>query len=736
MMEFTQRLRVTVESELPLSVEFYQESLDLDRFRGGDRLSDLQAYFEQKYRGFGIDVLVPVGSRALKFAVEQLGDVFPGTPVVFALTAPPATDPAMLPRNVTGRVGITSRFAPTIEMARRLQPDARQLVIVGGATAQDSSGVAAVLGAIAARHDALPVSVMRGLALDTLLVKLRGLSPQSIVIFANYRGGGRGAVFDPIDIVGSLARASAAPMYTQLRSYIGEGPVGGAATSFDDEGAQTGLLLVRVLRRRAGAPLPPVERIGNSFVVDWRQLRRWGLSEARLPPETEVLFREPTPWQRYRMALLLTLSVVAAESLLIGRLLLERRRRQRVQLALDEQMAYEQMMAHLKVDAVHHSLDGGFHALHDALARIATYAHASAALLVQYGEGRFETPTRIVWPPRDPGNEDAALRLASVVVTEHARLEIPLRADGTSLGALTLVNDGGRWPVELVRRIETAGEIVADALARVRAARALDDVKRQVMHMARVALVGELAATLSHELRQPLAAIRANAEAGALLLARSRDNQHEVREIFSHIVADDTRAVEVIESVRRLLRKEVQGATVVDLNEVCRQAVGLLEQDARLRHTRLELALAPSLPPVRGDPIQLQQAVLNLALNALDAASMSETERFVVVATEACLGHIEVSIRDSGAGMPDDVHAHLFESFFSTKAGGLGLGLVIVRSIVERHHGRVCAENHASGGAVFRVRLPVESSREGDARGFAGNWVTREGTGFEPTVRY
>ncbi|HKW46180.1 MAG TPA: hypothetical protein VJN70_01990, partial [Gemmatimonadaceae bacterium] len=143
MMEFTQRLRVTVESELPLSVEFYQESLDLDRFRGGDRLSDLQAYFEQKYRGFGIDVLVPVGSRALKFAVEQLGDVFPGTPVVFALTAPPATDPAMLPRNVTGRVGITSRFAPTIEMARRLQPDAKQLVIVGGATAQDSSSVAA-----------------------------------------------------------------------------------------------------------------------------------------------------------------------------------------------------------------------------------------------------------------------------------------------------------------------------------------------------------------------------------------------------------------------------------------------------------------------------------------------------------------------------------------------------------------------------------------------------------------
>jgi C4-dicarboxylate-specific signal transduction histidine kinase len=119
------------------------------------------------------------------------------------------------------------------------------------------------------------------------------------------------------------------------------------------------------------------------------------------------------------------------------------------------------------------------------------------------------------------------------------------------------------------------------------------------------------------------------------------------------------------------------------------------------------LSLAQTLPSVIGHRIQLQQAVLNLAINGLEAASKSKTERFVVVQTESSVDQVAISVRDSGPGIPDDVEAHLFESFFSTKAGGLGLGLAIVRSIAERHHGSVCAQNQASGGAVFRVRLPI-----------------------------
>ena len=242
------------------------------------------------------------------------------------------------------------------------------------------------------------------------------------------------------------------------------------------------------------------------------------------------------------------------------------------------------------------------------------------------------------------------------------------------------------------------------------AERRADETRRQVAHMGRVALVGELAATISHELRQPLAAIRANAEAGALLVGRIPADPREARDIFKSIVADDIRAVEVIEGVRKLLRKEEPVSARVDLNDVCRRAVRLLQRDAVLRNTRLELSLEATTSTVSGDPVQLEQMVLNLTMNALDAASASDEERAVVVRTTRCVDQVEVSVHDSGPGIPADVQSHLFEPYFSTKTQGLGLGLVIVRSIVERHNGRVRADSGALGGTVFRVLLPTVPS--------------------------
>ena len=593
MREFTQRLRLTVQ-ELASPVEFYQEALDLDRFAGRELSSPLIEYFDDKYRGFGIDVVVPVGVLALKFAVDQLDDVLSHVPIVFALCIEPQVQPSTLPGNVTGRLASASRFTPTLSMARNLQPDAERVVVIGGAGTFDSLSVSAAVRAVSALRDTLPLTVIQGLSLNALLQELREIPRRSIVLFATYRLNRHGEAFDPIDIVGSLARASSAPMYTQIRGYIGEGVVGGSVMAMDDEGDRTGRLIVRVLRRRPGEPMPPVEPVTKAFAVDWRQLRRWGLSEARLPPGTALLFREQTLWQRYTAIVLISVGIIGAELLLIGSLLLERRRRKRAQMILED----EQRRA------------------------------------------------------------------------EEARL--------------------------------------------------------QVAHLGRAALVGELAATLSHELRQPLAAIRTNAEAGDQLLSRPSSDPSEAREIFQSIVSDDIRAVHVIESVRKLLRKGQPVVATIDLNQVCEEAASLLRHDAARRKTRLELSLASTAPMVTGDPVQLQQVVLNLMLNGLDAAAMSTTDRFVAVHTESCDGHVELLVHDSGPGLSPTVRPHLFESFFSTKKAGLGLGLVIVRSIVERHSGRVLAENHPSGGAVFRIRLPRASADEQSRRAGASD-VARRG---------
>jgi signal transduction histidine kinase len=222
---------------------------------------------------------------------------------------------------------------------------------------------------------------------------------------------------------------------------------------------------------------------------------------------------------------------------------------------------------------------------------------------------------------------------------------------------------------------------------------------------------------MSHELRQPLSAIRANAEAGALLLAKSPDDVATAQQIFKDIVDDDVRAAEVIDQVRALLRKDDPPMAHIDVNTICQHAARLLHGDARLRHTRRDLSLQPGLPLVFGDPVQLQQVVLNLTINALDAASASPDEsRSVTITTQSDKASVEIAIRDTGGGLAPDVKQHLFESFFSTKTRGLGLGLVIVRSIVDRHNGRIFAENHSLGGAVFRVVLPASATPLSGAR--------------------
>jgi signal transduction histidine kinase len=587
MVEFSEPLRQTIATELHGSVEFFQESLDFDRFSGREQSAPLMKYFEEKYRRFGIDVVVPVGGRALRFSLDRLRQVLPDVPIVFALCAEPQTNAASLPDNVTGRIASASRFAPTLWMARRLQPDAKQVVVIGGAGASDSASVSAATSAFAPLRDSLKLTVLHGLSLDALLPRLRELDPRSIVIFANYRQDGYGRRFEPLDVVGSIARAASAPMYTQLHSYVGEGVVGGSVLQFDDEGRRTGRLVASVLRRRPGERLPAVEPIDKSFVADWRQLRRFGLSETRLPPGSVLLYREPTAWERHRTVVLPTLGVIVAELLLIGGLLLERRRRKQAQKSADEQQ------------------------------------------------------------------------------------------------------------------------------------RRADETRRQVTHMGRVALLGELATTISHELRQPLAAIRANAETGVKLVRRrggtlSEDDRELCDEIFRAIADDDALASDIIARVRSLVRREELPQQPVDLNEVCRTSARLLQYDALTRRADIALSLDPRLPAVIGDPIQFQQVVLNLMLNALEASAACAAPR-VELTTSARDDEVEVAVRDNGPGLPEEVRARLFESFFTTKAQGLGLGLAIVHSIVERHHGRIQAENGALGGAIFRVVVPRAPTAEDDA---------------------
>ena len=269
-----------------------------------------------------------------------------------------------------------------------------------------------------------------------------------------------------------------------------------------------------------------------------------------------------------------------------------------------------------------------------------------------------------------------------------------------------------RWYEMIVAPIERphGGAVILhlDITNRHVAERQAEERRREVVHMARVSTAGELAASLAHELRQPMTAIAVNAQAGLRYLCRDDPALPDVRAVLDDIQADNQRAVDVIERLWSLVRREAPRGESVSLNDICSNVARLLRVDAAMRHTRLELELDPVLPRITGDPVQLQQMVLNLVMNGLDAAAQNGEPREVVMRTATPTdGVVQLAVRDSGPGLSADTKRRLFESFFSTKEHGLGMGLKIVRSIAELHKGMVRGDNGPHGGAVFRVTLPA-----------------------------
>jgi len=235
--------------------------------------------------------------------------------------------------------------------------------------------------------------------------------------------------------------------------------------------------------------------------------------------------------------------------------------------------------------------------------------------------------------------------------------------------------------------------------------------RAEVSHLSRVALMGEMSASIAHELNQPLAGILSNAAAGQRFIDRGDLDLREVRELLGDIISDGRRASNVVRGIRGMVKKEQAERHSVKLNEVVMDALRMAAPDALLHSCQLETSLDPDLRAIEGDPVQLQQVLLNLMINAFDA--MRDTpgpRRKVVIATQSDGdGTVRTSVRDYGVGISDDMQQRVFDPFFSTKSDGLGMGLAIVRSIVESHGGTITAENADGGGARFEFVLPLES---------------------------
>jgi signal transduction histidine kinase len=229
----------------------------------------------------------------------------------------------------------------------------------------------------------------------------------------------------------------------------------------------------------------------------------------------------------------------------------------------------------------------------------------------------------------------------------------------------------------------------------------------ELVHASRLAMAGELTASIAHEINQPLGAILSNADAADLLIESGRVEPAELRAILADIRRDDLRASEVIRRLRALLANQQVERQAFDLSQAVAEVAAVLDSEARRRRLALEVRLAPGATLV-GDRVQIQQVLFNLILNAMDAmADVPEGRRTLGVSVEPAAGGIAMAVRDQGPGIAPEHLSQLFDSFFTTKKKGMGLGLSIARTIVEAHGGRIWAENAPGQGAVFHVTLPA-----------------------------
>jgi PAS domain S-box-containing protein len=237
----------------------------------------------------------------------------------------------------------------------------------------------------------------------------------------------------------------------------------------------------------------------------------------------------------------------------------------------------------------------------------------------------------------------------------------------------------------------------------------LRTLRADLTHVSRLALVGQLIASITHEVKQPLTAILANAGAGQRILSQAAEHPYsgELREVFDEIEGESVLASEVIGRLRALARKKPLTLQPLDVNSLVQETLRLVDADARRRRVTLVAELEPDLPPVNADRVCMQQVLLGLVLNAMEAMDESAgSPRQAMLATRLNDRAVEVSVSDTGHGVASAHMPKLFEPFFTTKSEGLGLGLAIARSIVEAHAGRIWADG-GDGGAAFHVALPA-----------------------------
>ncbi|MET4490947.1 ATP-binding protein [Bradyrhizobium sp. LA7.1] len=566
--EYARSIKVELERQSPWPLDVQEHALLSARFNTAGPEAPFVEYLGSLYQGKPPDIVLSIGAPAARFVQRYRAKLFPEAPTVLTVVEQRLVNRLDLTDNDVV-VSVRNDFVAAFENILKLLPDTKTVAIVVGASPLEKFWIEEVKRELKPLEGRLDLVWYSDLPFEEILKRASALPPHSALFWGLMLVDAAGIVHEGDIALHRLHAVANAPIFSYQEPFFGDASVGGPMHSVAETSSKTVSAAIRILGGEKPARIK-YEPIGfGPPKYDWRELQRWGISESNLPPGSEILFREPTLWDRYSWQMLLIAAVILIQAGFIGGLLNERHRRQLAEI--------------------------------ESRQRLTELAHAN-----------------------------------------------------------------------------------------------------------RYSAVGELTTSIAHELNQPLGSILTNAETAELMLKATSPDINEIRQILADIRRDDQRASEVIRRLRSVLKKRPFEIKDTELNDTVREAIGLVTALADGRRITLAYAPAAAELHVKGDPVQLQQVVLNLIINALDAVSDADMKkREVSVSTGRAGGHAEIRIADTGSGIAVGDLASIFNPFFTTKPQGMGMGLAIVKTIVEAHHGTIAAENQPSGGALFTIRLPI-----------------------------
>lgn len=540
------------------------------------------------------------------------------------------------------------------------------------------------------------------LPLDGILQRTKNLPPHSFIFQVLMMRDASGVTHDGDEVLRQIHAVANAPINGIFQHQLGLGITGGRLYQAEAEGAEAARIAIRILRGEPTSNFSPLIIPPLPPRYDWRELQKWKIDKKLLPKDSTILFRTPTVWEKYRAWIIGVITVIIAQALLIGGFIANLVRRRRAERSLNE--------SEVRVTLATEAARLGVWEWNTKTNELWVSDKIRELFDLDANAGVDITTLNNRVHPDDRAALAAAIEAARQGSNEHEVEYRILRPDKTIrwiAGRGSRMNDAEGKPTRLLGLSRDITERKEAVSARNRAEEETRRQREQVDLLGRASLLGEMTASLAHELSQPLAAIVANAGAGVRFIDGGEIKPDALREIFADVGSDGRRARDVIQSVRNAIKKGDAVRGRIMINSVITHVALMIRTDAADHSCEVETSLAENLPLIEADPIQMRQVLINLVTNAFHAMSETPAALRKVEITSRLEGNksVCVTVRDHGAGISAEMQERLFEHFYTTRTDGLGMGLAIVRSIIEAHGGKITSRNVEGGGACFEFQL-------------------------------